>query len=39
VTYDTEALTKIMAVKNKLGDTLNYYKKWADNITTGIRIF
>jgi hypothetical protein len=27
VTYDTEALTKIMAVNNKLGDTLNYYKK------------
>jgi hypothetical protein len=27
VTYDTEALTKIMAVKNKLESTLNYYKK------------
>jgi hypothetical protein len=39
VTYDTEALTKIMAVNNKLESTLNYYKKWAGNITTGIRIF
>jgi hypothetical protein len=28
-----------MNFQNKLGDTLNYYKKWVDNITTGIRIF
>ena len=27
VTYDTEVLTKIMNIQNKLGDTLNYYKK------------
>lgn len=27
VTYDTEVLTKIMKIQNKLGDTLNYYKK------------
>ena len=27
VTYDTEILTKIMNFQNKLGDTLNYYKK------------
>jgi hypothetical protein len=27
VTYDTENLTKIMNSQNKLGDTLNYYKK------------
>jgi hypothetical protein len=39
VTYDTEALTKIMAVKNKLESTLNYYKKWVGNITTGMLIF
>jgi hypothetical protein len=32
-------LTKIMNIQNKLGDTLNYYKKWVDNIITGIRIF
>jgi hypothetical protein len=28
-----------MNTQNKLGDTLNYYKKWVDSITTGIRIF
>jgi hypothetical protein len=28
-----------MNIQNKLGDTLNYYKKWVDNITTGIKIF
>jgi hypothetical protein len=28
-----------MSIQNKIGDTLNYYKKWVDNITTGIRIF
>jgi hypothetical protein len=28
-----------MNIQNKIGDTLNYYKKWVDNITTGIRIF
>jgi hypothetical protein len=27
VTYDTEVLTKVMNIQNKLGDTLNYYKK------------
>jgi hypothetical protein len=39
VAYDTEVLTKIMNAQNKLGNTLNFYKKWVDNITTGIRIF
>jgi hypothetical protein len=28
-----------MNFQNKLETTLNYYKKWVDNITTGIRIF
>jgi hypothetical protein len=28
-----------MNAQNKLGDTLNFYKKWVDSITTGIRIF
>ncbi len=27
VAYDTEVLTKIMNAQNKLGDTLNFYKK------------
>jgi hypothetical protein len=39
VAYDTEVLTKIMNAQNKLEGTLNYYKKWVDSITTGIRIF
>jgi hypothetical protein len=28
-----------MNIQNKIDNTLNYYKKWVDNITTGIRIF
>jgi hypothetical protein len=28
-----------MNSQNKLGDTLNYYKKWVDNIITGIKNF
>jgi hypothetical protein len=28
-----------MNAQNKLEGTLNFYKKWVDSITTGIRIF
>jgi hypothetical protein len=28
-----------MNFQNKLGTTLNYYKKWVDNITIGMWIF